>query len=72
MTDTKPTIDEQIEWIQSDVKAHENYGHILASLKELKRIKEQPVPVEPDEVTTLIDGSWSELNAAAIEKMKLP
>ena len=53
MTDTKPTIEEQIKWIQSAVKAHENSGHILAILKELAAIKSKPVPVEPDKVLAL-------------------
>jgi hypothetical protein len=60
MTDTKPTIEEQIEAIEFAIKDAFDYDEsditiprddvdaILASLKELAAIKSQPVPVEPD------------------------
>lgn len=54
MTDTKPTIEEQILQAQRNVKSAAFYESnldvekaILASLKELQNIKSQPVPVEP-------------------------
>ena len=54
MTDTKPTLEEQILQAQRNVKSAAFYESnldvekaILASLKELQSIKSQPVPVEP-------------------------
>lgn len=65
MTDTKPINHE--EALQY-ARMHEHDSNLARCYLELAAIKSQPVPVEPDEVTTLIDGSWSELNAAATRK----
>lgn len=63
MTDTKPTLPEQIETLQriigrtTGIQAFVNpdiLTDILASLKELQNIKSQPVPVEP--VATVYDA----------------
>lgn len=49
MTDTKPTLEEQIEWAEVLIKCDSGIAPaVLASLKELQSIKSQPVPVEPD------------------------
>lgn len=53
MSDTKPTLEEQIASQVHLIKNHSGNGFeidyaILASLKELAAIKSQPVPVEPD------------------------
>ena len=51
MTDTKPTLEEQMEW--AEVLSGCDSGiapAVLASLKELAAIKSQPVPVEPERI----------------------
>jgi hypothetical protein len=54
MTDTKPTLEEQIEWADVLIKCDSGIAPaVLASLKELAAIKSQPVPVEPEWVTEL-------------------
>lgn len=49
------------ELSENEVTVTPLYTHSASS-------QEQPVPVEPDEVTTLIEGGWSELNADATRK----
>jgi hypothetical protein len=58
MTDTKPTIDEQIAGIKhllvTDSAIANNYwASVFASLEELKRIECVKVPVEPTELTMI-------------------
>ena len=52
MTDTKPTLEEQIAGVKYLVETESKLGNsywssVIASLKELQNIKLQPVPVEP-------------------------
>ena len=48
MTDTKPTLEEQIAALSECTNVYTPTNEaILASLKELQSIKSQPVPVEP-------------------------
>lgn len=72
---TEPTLEEQIEYAKYLCEGDESLAvqrAILASLERLrdidKRLDAQTVPVEPDEVATLIGGSWSELNAEGTRK----
>ena len=62
MTDTKPTLPEQIEWAEVLIKCDSGIAPaVLASLKELAAIKSQPVPVEPKIYTkTFMRGSTME------------
>ena len=46
MTDTKPSLDEQIDYVHGLVLCDETDA-ILASLEELKRIREAEMPVDP-------------------------
>jgi hypothetical protein len=60
MTDTKPTIDEQIAFEKNilPIAAGGMHQAILASLEELKRIREVQVPEEPECI-----GYWKHAEA---------
>jgi hypothetical protein len=83
MTDTKPTIEEQIAFEENilPIAAGGMHQAILASLKELAAIKSQPVPVEPYKITVMrtyseqhgevlayIDSLLSQLQVAQMER----
>ena len=60
MTDTKPTLEEQIASQVHLIKNHSGHGFeidyaILASLERLKSLDAQPVPVEPDNLRYIRD-----------------
>jgi predicted Ser/Thr protein kinase len=68
MTDTKPTLDEQIAFMsglnalwKESMKDTSIQDSILKSLEELKRIHESEMPVEPDTVKW-IRNTWRDVD----------
>jgi hypothetical protein len=75
MTDTKPTIEEQIEWAEVLIKCDSGIAPaVLASLKRLQAIEAQPVPVEPAYIRhlrALLGGKCADFYDIGSDNLKL-